>query len=157
MIAVHERLFVGDESACRQGTANQAVVHACKSPCHQRSVGYTKSLPPTHPHYLALRKPYDLYLNIIDPPVPLFQAETFRQFFQFSAEHYDSGASLLIHCNRGESRSPTLALLFLAKHLKTIPNNSFRGAMDAFISLYENYRPGLGIQTYMTSTWSMLD
>lgn len=156
MISVYERIFVGSEVDCRQGTASHVVVHACKSPCHQRSVGYTKSLPNTHPNYLALRRPFDLYLNIIDPPVPLFQAETFRQFLEFAREHYDCGASLLIHCNKGESRSPTLALVFLAKHLNVIPNSSFEAAKEAFSVHYSEYRPGLGIQKYLNLNWSEL-
>ena len=113
MVTVHDRLYIGDEGTCRPGSTLLAVVHACKSPCHQRSVGYTGSLSPMHPNYLVLRNPYDLYLNIIDPPVPLFKIETFVQFLLFAGEHHDRGASVLIHCNQGESRAPTLALLFL--------------------------------------------
>jgi hypothetical protein len=49
------------------------MVHACKSPCHRRAVGYQGSLPPEHPHDLMRWHDYDLYLNLIDPPTPLFQ------------------------------------------------------------------------------------
>jgi len=156
MVTVHDRLYIGDVGSCRPGSALQAVVHACKSPCHQRSVGYTGSLSPMHPHYLVLRDPYDLYLNIIDPPVPLFKIETFVQFLLFAGEHHDRGASVLIHCNQGESRAPTLALLFLAKHLRVIPNGSFSDAKDVFASLYAGYRPGAGIQQFLTTNWAMV-
>jgi hypothetical protein len=115
MVPVHERLFVGDAGTCQPGSALLAVVHACKSPCHQQAVGYRGSLSPQHPNYLVLRDPYDLYLNIIDPPVPLFKIETFVQFLLFAGEQHDRGASVLTHCNQGESRAPTLGLLFLAK------------------------------------------
>jgi hypothetical protein len=128
MVKVHDRLYIGDEATCQLGSAKLAVVHACKSPCHQRAVGYRGSLSPQHPHYLVLRHPYDLYLNIIDPPVPLFKIETFAQFLLFASEHYDGGGSLLIHCNQGESRAPTLALMFLAKHRRVIPSDSFLAA-----------------------------
>jgi len=114
MVKAYDRLYIGDESTCQVGSAKPAVIHACKSPCHQRAVGYRGSLSPQHPHCLVLRRPYDLYLNIIDPPVPLFKIETFAQFLAFAGEHYDGGGSLLIHCNQGESRAPALALLFLA-------------------------------------------
>lgn len=156
MVTVHDRLYIGDVGTCRPGSALLAVVHACKSPCHQRSVGYTGSLSPTHPNYLVLRNPYDLYLNIIDPPVPLFKIDTFAHFLLFAGEHYDRGASVLIHCNQGESRAPTLALLFLAKHLGMIPNGSFSDAKEAFASLYAGYRPGAGIQQFLTTNWAMV-
>ena len=156
MVTRHDRLYIGDGGTCRPGSNLLAVVHACKSPCHQRSVGYTGSLSPVHHNYLVLRNPYDLYLNIIDPPVPLFKIETFAHFLLFAGEHHDRGASVLIHCNQGESRAPTLALLFLAKHLRMIPDGSFSDAKDAFASLYAGYRPGAGIQQFLTTNWAMV-
>jgi hypothetical protein len=157
MVPVHDRLYIGDEATCRPGSALLAVVHACKSPCHQRSVGYKGSLPPTHPNYLVLRTPYDLYLNIIDPPVPLFKIETFVQFLLFASEHHERGSSVLIHCNQGESRAPTLALLFLAKRLREIPNSSFSDAREVFASLYAGYKPGVGIQKFLTTNWDLVE
>jgi hypothetical protein len=156
MVTVHDRLHVGDAATCRPGSSLLAVVHACKSPCHQRSVGYAGSLSPLHPNYLVLRDPFNLYLNIIDPPVPLFKIETFVQFLLFAGEHYDRGASVLIHCNKGESRAPTLALLFLAKHLRVIPDGSFSDAKEVFASLCVGYQPGAGIQQFLTTNWAMV-
>jgi hypothetical protein len=156
MIKVYERLYIGNIADCRQGSKTLTVVHACKSPCHQQSVGYKGSLSPAHPNYLVLRTPYDLFLNIIDPPVPLFKIETFIQFFLFMSEHYDGGGSMLIHCNQGESRAPTLALLYLAKHLRVIPDRSFLEAKEAFAALYAGYGPGAGIQQFLTVNWGRI-
>jgi hypothetical protein len=156
MVKIHDRLYIGDLTVCRIGSAELVVVHACKSPCHQRSVGYTGSLSSQHSNYLALVQAYDLYLNIIDPPVPLFKRESFTQFLEFGSKHYDRGGSLLIHCNRGESRAPSLALVFLAKHLKAIPSDSYEAAKQAFSSLYAGYRPGLGIQKFLETNWNLI-
>ena len=52
MQEVHERVIVTNELSCTNGTDELVVVHACKSPCHQRIVGYRGSLPKTHPNYL---------------------------------------------------------------------------------------------------------
>jgi hypothetical protein len=156
MVKVHDRLYIGDEATCQFGSAQLAVVHACKSPCHQRAVGYRGSLPPQHPNYLVLRHPHDLYLNIIDPPVPLFRTETFAQFLLFASEQHGRGGSLLIHCNQGESRAPTLALLFLAKHLRVIPGDSFLDAQTAFALRYAGYRPGAGIQQFLATNWALV-
>ena len=92
---------------------------------------------------------------MIDPPVPLFKTETFSGFLKSARERYDGGSSLLIHCNQGESRAPTLALLFLAKHLGVIPNGSFSAAKEEFAALYSGYRPGTGIQQFLTANWGL--
>lgn len=156
MFEIHDRLYVAGDSLCRAGTDALAVVHACKSPCHQQAVGYRGSLPSDHPHYLVLRRGPDLFLNLIDPPVPLFKLTCFTEFMSFARDYYDTGASLLIHCNQGESRAPTLALVFLAKHLKIIPAQSYGAAQSVFVRLYPSYRPGVGIQRFLADNWVAL-
>jgi len=77
MRKVHKRVFVGAELDCFHRGEGWATVHACKSPCHQRAVGYRKSLSSSHPNYLVLEEAPNLYLNMIDPPVPLFMPPLF--------------------------------------------------------------------------------
>lgn len=156
MHRIDDHLFLGSLSTCRAGSGQLAVVHACKTPCHQRAAGYTGSLPGHHPHYLALRQPFDLYLNLIDPPVPLFQLESFHHFFAFAAEHAAVHRPLLIHCNQGESRAPSLALLLLALQRKSIPSATYAEARSAFEALYPAYTPGAGIQQFLTGHWDKL-
>lgn len=152
-VTVFERVLVGDLSCCRSADPQVAVIHACKSPCHQRAVGYTRSLGASHPEYLWRLQPGELFLNLIDPPMPLFKIESFQQFLQFAAQHYQRGATLLIHCNQGESRAPSLAMLFLACHLRAIPHDNFAAAASAFTRLYPAYAPGQGIRQFLTQNW----
>ena len=156
MIEISERLFVGSDADCRVGDVDWAVVHACKSPCHQRAVGYRGSLPSSDPNYLVLSKSNDLYLNIIDPPRPLFKLLTFTSFLEFAMRHWEQGKKVLIHCNLGESRAPTLALLFLAKCRREISAESFDTAKREFQRIFPYYQPGQGIQTYLRATWKEL-
>ena len=51
-----------------------------------------------------------------------------------------------------QSIAPTIGLLFLAKRLKSIPDDSFESAKDAFIKIYPNYLPG-GIGDYIRQKW----
>ena len=68
---ITDRLSYGNESECTHSTDGSiAVVHACKHPCHRHAVGYTNTLPNTHPNYLVLERGHHLYLNLIDPPAP---------------------------------------------------------------------------------------
>lgn len=155
MVAIHPRVFIGDLQSCRSGTDSLAVLHACKSPCHQRAVGYTRSLASDHPEYLARATAFELYLNLIDPPLPLFQLASFEHLFRFADEHLAT-RPLLIHCNQGESRAPSLALLLLAKRLGVLPDDSYSAAREAFTALYERYRPGVGIAQFLAEHWHAL-
>ena len=153
MIEVHPNLFVGNGENCIQGNTKLVVVHACKYPCHQNAVGYRGNLPSTHPNYLVLEDKFNLYLNMIDPDKPLFMPPLFSRFLEFSKKHWNQGKSILIHCNRGESRSPTLAMMFMSKVLFVLPNDSFINAKKEFTSLYPRYQPVLGIQIYLNNNW----
>lgn len=154
MRKVHERLFVGAELDCFHRGEGWATVHACKSPCHQRAVGYRKSLSSSHPNYLVLEEAPNLYLNMIDPPVPLFMPPLFSEFLRFASAQWNGGKHVLIHCNQGESRAPSLALLFLAKVLGVLPVESFDSAREAYLALDPEYSPGHGIQTYLREHWN---
>jgi hypothetical protein len=156
MIEVHERVFVGDLQSCAAAVGGRAYVHACKNPCHLDAVGYRGSLAPTHANYLVLRRGDHLYLNMIDPSRPLFMPESFRAFRDFAAERWRAGRELVIHCNQGESRAPSLALLFLAKDLGVLPADTFEAARAGFLPLYPRYKPGRGIETFLTENWAAL-
>lgn len=153
MEQIYDRLYLGTDYDCFKGNGDWTVVHACKSPCHQRAVNYRGCLPNSHPNYLILEIKNNLYLNIIDPPQPLFKPQLFISFLDFSRRHWNSGNNILIHCNRGESRSPSLALMFLAKHISIISNDSYDQAKEGFKIVFPAYAPGQGIQIYLRKHW----
>ncbi len=154
---VTEKLCFDDLSGClkEKEIGKIAIVHACKEPCHRHAVGYQdRSLDSGHPHYLWLEKPHHLYLNMIDPPAPLFKPESFAAFFRF-VDREITQRPVLIHCNKGESRAPSLTLLYMAKRLGLLPNESYQAAAAAFSAKYP-YKPGKGIATYLEKNWNGL-
>jgi hypothetical protein len=161
MIEVHPNLHVGSLHDCSRFPG--PIVHACKEPCHRKAVGYNGKLPTDHPSYLSLRKPGHLYLNIIDPPEPLFHPSLFLDALDFIDEHIDkaggprgaSPASVLIHCNQGQSRAPSIALLWLASRTN-MPSASLDQAAYAYKLLDPNYNPGQGIRSYLDQHWNTL-
>jgi len=155
MRKVYARLYVGAIQDCFDQREGWVTVHACKSPCHQRAVGYQKSLPKTHPHYLVLEGPNNLYLNMIDPAEPLFMPALFSGFLRFARQHWEDGKNLLILCNQGDSWAPSLALLFLAKVVGAIPSENYGLASEELVKLFPFYFPGLGIQLYLKKNWGM--
>ena len=146
-------LFIGDLTDCTTGDENMAVVHAAKTPCHQEIVGYDGTLPNNHKYYLKYETKSDLYLNIIDPPIPLLKIETFKYFLDFVQRiWYIEKRDILIHCNQGKSRSPSLAILALA-YLEIIDNDSYKSARENFESYGIEYTPGKGIERFLSDHW----
>ncbi|MEN6488951.1 MAG: hypothetical protein ABFD66_08725 [Smithella sp.] len=156
MQQVHENVFVGSELDCTTARPGWYVIHACKSPCHQRAVGYRGNLKSDHPRYLFLERGNDLFLNMIDPPKPLFMMETFVTFLRFAHEGWQNRHNILVHCNQGESRAPTLALLFMSKRLDALRSDSYEEAASAFRQIYPSYNPGQGIQTFLQENWHQI-
>lgn len=153
-ICVAETLWFGDAELCRSGNSQgQAIVHACKEPCHRCAVGYQeKSLSSNHPAYLSWESGNHLYLNLIDPPVPMFKRESFDIFLNFADRMRAAKLPILIHCNQGQSRAPTLTLLYMAKRLGLLPDNSYAAARNAFEKQFP-YKPGVGIARFFEENW----
>jgi hypothetical protein len=158
MEEVAQNLYVGDDDDCQRAPDDWAVVHACKHDCHQKGVGYTGDLNQSHPEYLIAQRESDLYLNIVDMERKLSHEYTepiVSATFDFIDDNRDS-KEVLVHCNQGRSRSPALAMLYLAKRADTLPDSDYESAKQAFADLYPPYRPGRGIELYLREYWPQL-
>jgi predicted protein tyrosine phosphatase len=93
---------------------------------------------------------------MIDPDRPMFMPEMFEDFFAFSIPRWEDGDRLLIHCNQGRSRSPSLGLLLMAAKSEEVPGESFAAARRQFEEMYPPYRPSRGIEIYLQSNWDGL-
>jgi len=156
MTPAFSNVFIGGEHDCQRGSGRYAVVHACKSPCHQRILQYKGSLPPSHPNYLSFQQDQDLYLNIIDPDVPLFKLETFKIFMEFARiQEGTHNRCLLIHCNKGISRSGSLAMLYW-RELEGLKDRDYDFVKQGFLGIYPDFDPGAGIEAFMREHWEEL-
>jgi len=151
-----EKFLYFDEAKIKVDWSNGfKTIHACKTPSHQQAVGYTGSLPSTHPHYLVFQEEDDLYLNMVDSERE-FSARFTDPMFKASFEFIDTtDRPVFIHCNQGKSRSASIALAYLAKNEK-IANISYEHAHKDFIKLYPDYCPGNGVRLYMINNWDWL-
>lgn len=156
LVEVEKRIFVGNDVECFTKKAGWVIVHACKFPCHVKAVACGNVIPKDHPHYLVKADEDNLFLNMIDPAGPLFKQEIFSAFFNFTIPHYENSKNIFIHCNRGESRAPSLALLFMSKYLGAIGNLSFENAKNDFLKVYKLYSPGMGIVKYLSDNWQII-
>ena len=156
MIEVHKNIFIGNEQDC-SNAKDFVVIHACKSPCHQRALNYRGSLSPNHPNYLIYENGDNLFLNMVDmerPLLPRFATPICVKALQFIDKNIEN-KKVLIHCNHGLSRSPSLALLYMAKK-EIINNESYNKAVEAFVKLFPKYNPNNGIASYLRTEWKNL-
>ena len=159
MIKICEKLFVGDDSDCfYEEKPGWVIIHACKHPCHLRAVGYRGNLSKTHPNYLIFQRGSHLFLNMVDMNRTLsheFTEPIITKTLDFIEKNIEDN-NVLIHCNRGNSRSPALALLFLAKKKNVLSNASYQTAKSEFTDIFSAYNPGRGIDSYLNLYWSEL-
>lgn len=149
MRQVGEKLFVGSEKDCGLGWPT---VHACKHPCHQSAVGYTKNLPKDHPNYLILETDTDLYLNLVDSPFPVFTPEIFEAVKNFIDRQTEL---VMIHCNQGQSRAPALAMYYLAAK-GYLSQDNYEDALKIYQTIDPINMSSRGIQLYLRFNWREL-
>jgi hypothetical protein len=153
-------LFIGSIQDLYQINEQEwAVIHATQS-IHYSIFGWnrTSNKPDkNHPNYIFYEKENRLSLNWVDGPANLYDwsgVETFIKVLNF-VDKWILDKNVLIHCDQGQSRAPTLALLYLAKRIKTISNDSFQKAKNDFIQIYPYYVPG-GIGEYIQNNWNSI-
>lgn len=156
MIEVFTNLFVGsqeDEAAIRP-QSGWYVIHACKEPYHRQALGYTgRGAPKNHPEYLIAPREGRLILNLVDvdnvayiPPEIIDAA--------LAAIHQNIASSkVLVHCNQGMSRSPTIALLYMTKFTDQFNSMDSEGATQEFRRIYPGYAPAVGMAEYVRLNW----
>lgn len=86
--------------------------------------------------------------------LPRFTHPIMKRAMEFIDEHIEN-RKVLIHCNQGFSRPPSIAVLYLAR-IGKINRSSFREAKDRFSTMYSDYQPGRGIELYMEHNWKDL-
>lgn len=140
------------ESLDQYGT-EWPIVHACKEPHHRKMVGYTGRAAPDGPERLWARRENRMALNLIDADDPKYVTraliDTAIAFMDEQVAALQPPHQLLCHCNQGESRAPTLALLWLAPTLSPV----FEEAEAKFRGIYPDYSPKAGIREFARIHW----
>lgn len=155
MKEVYKNLFVGDMNDCYNLDVvdSSVIVHACKT-CHKEGVGYEGNLKSDHPNYLIKEQEFDLFLNMVDMERELmakFTNPIMKAAFIFIDKHLKAGHKVLIHCDKGGSRAPSVAMLYLAK-INGWPD--YADAKFCFKDRYPEYHPGTGIELYMKKNFT---
>lgn len=156
MIEVYKNLFIGNliDFERNQFDSDFYFVQACKEPCHRKALGYSgRSADTNHPEYLIAYRERRIILNMIDPPTAkYFDNIQFEKSLLFIEENLKKGNKVLIHCNQGISRSPSIGLLYLAVK-GIIKNDNYSLAKEDFMKIYPNYKPS-GIKQFLEINWN---
>lgn len=165
MVRIMDNLYVGtvfDIPFSEQ--FGYSVLGACKEPLHRQYAklqgaseeGYVgKAMPRDEKEYLFAERDHALYLNLIDArEAKYIPDEVIDKALEFIDKEIADGRNVLICCNKGESRSPSVALMWLIKKGFFRKNHSALDVMGCFKLLhYNNYRPSEGIQQYINKFW----
>jgi predicted protein tyrosine phosphatase len=158
MIEIYSRLWVGNqtdyESSVRS-EENWRVVHACKEPYHRDALGYrTRAVAKTHPEYLIARRANRLILNLIDADDPKYiPKEIIDAAIEFIGDALKADANVLVHCNQGESRGPSIGFLYLVSRTDQLPSGSLEDALVAYRRLYPAYNPARGMAGFIRENY----
>jgi hypothetical protein len=150
MRELYKNLFVGgDDSVTEAKKRGMNIIHACKDGdySHRALLKYESMGAPKGPDYLVARRPGNLYLNLIDADDPNFIPDAaINEALDFIKNSLSKDKSVLVHCNKGQSRSPTIIFLYLYFEGKLPPE--YHKALRAFRRLYPQYDPSIGLELY---------
>ncbi|MBO6849334.1 MAG: dual specificity protein phosphatase family protein [Marinobacter sp.] len=156
MIEVCHNLFVGNEAdaVARLSREGWYIIHACKEPFHRQALRYKgRAAPKDHPEYLIAKRDNRLILNLVDANDPAYIP---REIIDGAVEAIHANIihnQVLVHCNQGLSRSPTIAFLYLLKYTTDLNTNSLPEALTGFKTLYPPYSPAGGMAGFLEKYW----
>lgn len=157
MKEIIENLYVGNQEDYETKVfipSEWSFVLAAKEPWHRQTLGYTgRAASKDDPEYLMAKRDNKLILNLVDAPRPeFFNKDIIDAGLDFIKEELNKGKKVLVCCNQGESRSPSIALLYLVKY-KYIDVDTLEEAESEFLKLYPNYNPGAGMRGFVKENW----
>lgn len=145
-------LYVGTKEeyndALKQDMRVVCALNKCKDYIsHQSVVGWVgKGCNPSHPNYLYKETEDAIYLNMIDSPNPHFiNDEMIDAALNFIHRNLTTHHKVFIYCSLGESRSPSIALMYLLKYKIDTPI-SLKSFKEKY---YPKFKPSLGNAIYI--------
>jgi rhodanese-related sulfurtransferase len=122
---------------------------------HQSMVGWTgRGCDPSSPYYLFKREPDAIYLNMIDGEDPRYvNDKMINPALEFIHDHLSANNEVFVYCSLGESRSPSIALMYLLEHGHIERNSDTINRFKR--EYYPNYSPKAGNLLYIKNRWNV--
>lgn len=150
-------IYVGDSQAYDSVRANPewSYLLAAQS-FHREHLGYTgRGAPKDSPHYLWHEDGHTLRLNLVDADnVRFIDDRVIEKALVWCLGEYGQHRTVLLACDKGQSRSPTLAIMLLRRlgKLDWATCDFARERMDQILG--GSYRPNKGMRDYLERWWS---
>lgn len=149
-------IYVGDSQAYDTVRANPEWSYCLAAQTwHREHLGYTgRGAPKDSPHYLWHEDGHTLRLNLVDADqMKYIDDRVVEKALVWCLGEYGQHRTVGIFCDKGQSRSPTLAIMLL-RRLGTINDLSVGAAMASMDHVLEGgYRPNNGMQEYLRRWW----
>lgn len=120
---------------------------------HQSQVGWSgRGCNKDNPYYLYKEEKDAIYLNMIDGDDPKYISdEMIDAALSFMKRNLNNNDSVFVYCSLGESRSPSIALMYMLEYgLTESTNDIFRDFREKY---YANYQPKRGNVEYISKRW----
>lgn len=151
-------LFVGDDADDVEAQKRGYAILVCAKDGlygHRAALRYNTMAAPKGENYYHAERGKRMVLNLIDVDDPEFiKEEVIFPALAFINKHLKAGDKVLVHCNAGHSRGPTIGLMFL-RTIGELPNG-FLTSEKVFRALYPKYDPGIGMRTFARAHWQQL-
>lgn len=153
-----------DYEALGPAILRYSVLGACKEPLYRKFArldgadedGYvTRSMPSDNAEYLWAERSHALYLNMVDArDAKFFSWKLFDKALDFLDDEIEDGRDVLIVCNKGESRSPSIALLYMLHIGYFSDMEVFYDIVEKFKrEYYKEHEPNTGIYEAILEYW----
>lgn len=142
----HRAVSQGMKIVCALNRANGFVTH-------QSQVGWSgRGCNKDNPYYLFKEESDAIYLNMIDGDDPKYVSdEMIDAALNFMKKHLNNNETIFIYCSLGESRSPSIALMYMIEQgFIDINDNTLVNFRDNF---YTKYQPKGGNAEYIVDRW----
>ena len=157
MIEVYPNLFVGGDEDYEKvkDSKGWSWLRCCKygPGGHQQILNYHTLAAPEGKNKYVARKGDLMALNLLNLHDPHYiNSAMIDSGLEFIQERLAAGDKVLVACNKGKSRGPSIALLYM-RSVGELPYN-LGMSERVFSALYPEYDPDQGLRQYLRWHWS---
>ena len=127
---------------------------------NSNEVGYSGNMPKEHKEYLIAERPLScmLAVNLIDAPIKFIPQVIIEKCLEFIDKSYNKEKrKVVILCDKGESRSTSIAFMWLMKNGYFNINGTFEEIETIFSQIHcPCYKPNSGMHEYAKAYYEKL-
>ena len=159
MKQISPNVYVGDDADYEKHKDDKdwAFVRCCKygPGGHQQTLGYSTLAAPEGKNKYWVRRSNLLALNLLDLDDPNFvPTEAIQVTLDFIRDNVDDN-KVLVACNAGHSRGPTIGLMWL-RTIGRMPYSFIHSEKVYRNDIYRNFDPAPGIEQFARMHWASL-